>query len=304
MANRSFEMYEYRQIIHQMRLGVSNRDIAEAGLAGRNKAQTIRKIVEKRGWLDPKKALPEPDEIASAFSHIDKNRVNVSKTVPHKERIEMWLEQGITARVMHRLLTEQYGFTGSYNSVQRYVKKTSGINHLDVTIPLHFAPGESVQVDFGKGPDLIDPRTKEKTKTWVFVMTLCWSRHQYAEIIRHQDVETWLGCHRRAFEWFGGVPKKIIIDNAKCAITKACYYEPEVQRSYREYAEGYGFIISACPPYDPQKKGRVEAGVKYVKGNFFPGQSFKDIVDSNEKLKAWVLGTAGNRHHGSTHTKR
>ena len=81
---------------------------------------------------------------------------------------------------------------------------------------------------------------------------------------------TWLGCHRRAFEWFDGVPERVIIDNAKCAIVKACAHDPLVQRAYAECAEGYGFKIDACPPQDPQKKGIVESGVKYVKGNFLP----------------------------------
>ena len=101
----------------------------------------------------------------------------------------------------------------------------------------------------------------------------------YAEIVLQQDIETWLGCHRRAFNFFNGVSKKIIIDNAKCAITKACYYDPVVQRSYAEFAEGYGFIISACPPHDPQKKGRVESGVKYVKKNFLPLRRFQRSND-------------------------
>lgn len=168
---------------------------------------------------------------------------------------------------------------------------------------LDFQPGECVQVDFGAGPKLIDERTGLVTKTWIFVMVLAWSRHMYAEIILRQDVETWLGCHRRAFEWFNGIPKKIIIDNAKCAITKACYHDPVVQRSYGDCAEGYGFIISACPPYDPQKKGRVESGVKYVKNAFVSLRSFRNLFDANQQLRAWLLETAGNRIHGSTHEK-
>ena len=75
-------------------------------------------------------------------------------------------------------------------------------------------------------------------------MTLAWSRHQYAELVRDQSVETWLGCHRRSFEHFNGVPGRVIIDNPKCAITKACYHDPQVQRAYAESAEGYGFLIS------------------------------------------------------------
>jgi len=56
----------------------------------------------------------------------------------------------------------------------------------------------------------------------------------------------------------------VIIDNAKCAIIKACRFDPQVQRSYAECAEGYDFKIDPCPPHDPQKKGIVESGVKYV----------------------------------------
>ena len=158
-------------------------------------------------------------------------------------------------------------------------------------------------MDFGAGPVLVDPRTGEQIKTWFFLMTLCWSRHQYAEIVLNQKVDTWLSCHRHAFEWFNGVVAKITIDNAKCAITRACYRDPQVQRAYREYAEGYGFKIDACPPREPKKKGRVESGVKYIKRNFLPLRSFRDLTDANRQLQQWVLEEAGNRVHGSTHEK-
>ena len=85
-------------------------------------------------------------------------------------------------------------------------------------------------------------------------MTLAWSRHAYAEVVTDQKVATWLGCHRRAFEWFNGVPRRLTIDNPKCAITRACYHDPQVQCAYAECAEGYGFKIEPCPPRDPKKK--------------------------------------------------
>jgi len=83
----------------------------------------------------------------------------------------------------------------------------------EATCILDFAPGEAVQVDFGKGPDITDVFTDQTFKTWIFVMTLCFSRHLYAEIVTDQKVSTWLSCHRRAFEFFNGVPAKAIIDN-------------------------------------------------------------------------------------------
>jgi hypothetical protein len=96
------------------------------------------------------------------------------------------------------------------------------------------------------------------------------------------------------------VPARLIIDNPKCAITKACVHDPLVQRAYAECAEGYGFKIDPCPPADPAKKGVVESGVKYVKGNFLPTRSFRDLADLNAQGRRWVLEQAGVRMHGTT----
>jgi transposase len=98
--------------------------------------------------------------------------------------------------------------------------------------------------------------------------------------------------------------RRVIIDNAKCAITKRLRQDPTVQRAYAECAEGYGFKIDPCPPYDPQKKGIVESGVKYVKGNFLPLRAFRDLADLNAQARAWVTNEAGVRIHGTTRAAR
>ncbi len=301
MSNRRFEMYQYRQIIFRLRQGESIRAISQAKLADRKKIRQVHRTAIDQGWLNLERDLPTDEELLKFFKP-QGPIIFQPLALPYRDQIEAWVKQGIQASTIHAALQRQHGFTGSYNAIQRFVK---GIKNQPtaITMILEFQPGECAQVDFGAGPPLINETTGEMTKTWIFVMVLAWSRHMYAEIILRQDVETWLGCHRRAFEWFNGIPKKIIIDNAKCAITKACYYDPIVQRSYGEFAEGYGFIISACPPYDPQKKGRVESGVKYVKNNFVPLRLFRGLSDSNHQLKSWVLETAGNRIHGSTHEK-
>jgi hypothetical protein len=169
-----------------------------------------------------------------------------------------------------------------------------------ITTVMDFAPGHTAQVDFGKGPEIVDTATGEVQKTWFFVMVLAWSRHMYAELVTDQSIETWLGCHRRAFEHFGGVPAVCSVDNLKAAITRACYHDPHVQHAYADYAEGYGFIIAPCPVADPKKKGRVEAGVKYVKNNFVPLRTFRDLADANAQLMQWVMSVAGTREHGTT----
>ena len=85
-------------------------------------------------------------------------------------------------------------------------------------------------------------------------MTLSYSGHLYVEFVFDQTVATWCRCHRAAFEWFGGVPRRLVIDNLKAAIVRAVLYDPEVQRVYRELAEHYGFLIAPCRPRMPEHK--------------------------------------------------
>jgi transposase len=299
MSNRRIEMYEYQQIIYRLQQGQTIREIAREGLASRTKVKEIKAIAAQEGWLLPGAITVDESELGHFFSK-KLPYPQESKAAMHAEMIKTWLQQGIQASVIYQHLKDNYGFTGAYNSVQRFTQKIKIQDPKQLTVPLHFQPAEAAQVDFGKGPSLFDERTGRQEDSWFFIMTLCWSRHQYARLITHQDIETWLDCHQNAFYWFGGVVNKVIIDNPKCAITTACYYDPQVQRSYEAFAQAYGFVISACPPRDPKKKGRVESGVKFIKRSFLPLRDFKTLQEANIQLQEWILGTAGNRIHGST----
>lgn len=300
MANRKIEMQDYRKALLGLRQGDSARALARRGVLGRNQVQILRAAAEVHGWLDPDGEMPTDPVLAEVLGR--PGRGSKSKVQPYAGQIEGWLEAGCSAVVMHQQLKRDWGFTGSYLSVRRFVKHLKDQRDPAVSMPLDFRPGESAQVDFGSGPKLPDGRG-ELRKTWFFLMVLAWSRHLYAELVWDQTVATWLSCHRHAFECFGGVPKRVRIDNAKCAITKACVRAVEVQRAYAEYAEGYGFQIDPCPPYSPQMKGRVESGVKYLKGNFLPLRTFTSLIDANRQLRAWAEEEAGQRIHGSTRAK-
>lgn len=295
-------MYQYRQALVRMRQGESDRQIHRTGLMGRRTLGALRHQAQKSGWLEPTQALPPDEELARLLRRPDSASAEAKSSLePYRELVEQWWSEGIQGTTIHSALKRRHEFSGSYSSVRRFLQGLSQTTPRATSV-LEFAPGEAAQVDFGQGPLITDVGTGEVFKTWVFVMVLAWSRHQYAELVRDQSVETWLGCHRRAFEHFNGVMSKVVIDNPKCAIIKACYYDPLVQRSYADYAEGYGFLISPCPVADPQKKGRVESGVKYVKKHFMPLREFRDLADANRQLSDWVMQEAGNRIHGTTRT--
>jgi hypothetical protein len=171
----------------------------------------------------------------------------------------------------------------------------------EATVRVERGPGEEGQVDFGYAGEMIDPATGQRRRSWAFVMTLAWSRHQYVEFVFEQRVETWLRCHRNALNFFGGVPQRLVIDNLKAAIVKATQDDPAMQASYRECALHYGFLIAPCRVATPQHKGKVEqGGVHYVKRNFLGGREPTLISQANRDVLVWCNTTAGLRRHGTT----
>src|SRR5512133_1600287 len=193
------------------------------------------------------------------------------------------------------------GFTGSYSAVRRFVHSLEPTKAKEVFVRVECEPGQQAQVDFGYGGKMQDPATGQLRKTWAFVMTLSFSRHQYVEFVFDQTVATWLLCHRHAFEFFGGAPEEVVLDNLKAAIVRACFDDPLVQQAYRECAEHYGFLIAPCRPATPQHKGKVEqGGVHYVKRNFLGGRQPTSVTQANQDARQWCNTTAGLRIHGTT----
>lgn len=303
MSNRRIKMTTYELIIIRLREGASMRSIEREKLAGKKTVSRIKKVALEKGWLDKNTDIPCEKDLKSIFTKKTKNNQKL-KDSGHIEKITQWAKDGHQASTIYNRLKNNFGYDGSYDSIQRFIRKlkTNDFEKI-LTTPLHFHPGEAAQVDFGHGPKLFDNRTNRIEQTYFFVMTLCFSRHQFAFLVTHQDIETWLFCHQKAFEFFNGVPGKIIIDNPKCAVIKAGYYDVNLNNSYEHFAKEWKFQVSPCPPRDPQKKGRVESGVKYLKKSFLPLRRFKDLEDANAQLRDWIINDAGQRIHGSTHLK-
>lgn len=289
-----------RELIRRLRAGQTDRAIArEMGVARKTVARyraaaTAEKLLEG--------SLPEPGELERRLeaqyppASVPRSEF---KAEAHKERIEALLEASVPIKVIWQRLREQHGYRGSHSSVWRYVR-TLQATEPEGFVRIEVGPAEEAQVDFGYAGRLVDPRTGELRRAWAFVMTLSHSRHQYATFVFDQTVATWLRCHREAFEYFGGVVRKVVIDNVRAAIVRAALHDPVVQRSYRECAEHYGFLISPCRPRMPRHKGKVESGVKYLKGSYLAGREPQLIHEANEHVLQWVEQTAGTRVHGTT----
>ena len=179
MSNRRLEVFHYRQVLHQMQQGMSDRAIALGGTMGRRKAAQLRCLAATEGWLTPGATLPDDATLAALFITPKQGTTGpTSKLEAHRNRITQWIESGINARVMHRALEESHGYRGSYASVNRMVNSIKKARP-EVTTVLDFKHGESAQIDFGKSPEIIDQHTGEVLKSWFFVMVLSCSRHYH-----------------------------------------------------------------------------------------------------------------------------
>ena len=214
----------------------------------------------------------------------------------NKEQIIELLEKGLSGvRISEEL--KLFGVATSYSTVKKYIASIKKRDN--VCIRFHTKPGEESQVDFGY-VGLTPYINGKKRKTWVFNMRLSYSRLDYYEKVYDQKVETFIQCHINAFNFFSGCPEYIKIDNLKAAILEANFYEPVYQNLYKQFADYYGVKIIPCRVREPQEKGKVESGIKYVKGNFFLGRKFIDKKDVDGQLRYWLNHTCNARLHGTT----
>lgn len=289
-----------QDIIYRLRQGQSERAIERDLGYSRVTVHRYRQLAQEKGYLDPNIALPEPATLLAELGPPLPPPVQISTVEPYRVLVEGWLSQGVEMRAMHQRLLERHGYLGSYGSVCRFVRRLRPL-HKPAVIRLETPPGQQAQVDFGGVGKLRDAQTDKERQAYCFVMTLSYSRHQYLEFVFEQSIPTWIGCHRRAFEFFGGVPQEIVLDNLKAAILKAALDDTLLSAPYRQMAQHYGFLIHPCRPRTPQHKGKVENGVHYVQRNFMAAQSFQDSDEATQKGRIWVLEYAGVRDHGTTH---
>lgn len=214
---------------------------------------------------------------------------------PYKDKVIELLESGLSGVRIHEEIA-LLGFKGTYSCVKKYIRKIK--RKSNIFIRMHTLAGEEAQVDFGY-VGITPDNTGKKRKTWVFNMRLSYSRLDYYEKVYDQTVETFIQCHINAFEYFGGVSEVVKIDNLKSAVLHANFYQPVFQEVYKNFAVYYGFDPIPCRVRQPNDKGKVESGIKYVKTNFFRGRTFKDGNDCNKRLSEW-LKKANSRIHGTT----
>lgn len=221
-----------------------------------------------------------------------------SQCAGHQSEITQWYESGLSIERIHSDLVRERDFKGSYHSVYRFVQSLD-ISESKRIYRMECEPGQEAQIDYGTLYLRIGEDGQLK-KIHILLVTLSHSRKSYVEAVLTQHSESFLRSLENAFRYFGGVPQRLCPDNLAAAVKKADWYEPEVNPKLRSFARHYGTLIMPARPYTPTDKGKVEAGVKYVKNNALKGKSFGSLAEVNAHLRWWSTHVADKRIHGTT----
>lgn len=270
-------MYQQITIKTLKKQGKLNKDIARDLNCHRN---TVRNVLSREFPLE-KQTRRKPSYFAV-----------------FKDRIEELLKKGISRIRIWEMLRDEYGIIKPYITLCKYVE-TNLEKEAASCIVQNTATGEEAEVDFGY-LGLIRDLSGSLRKAYGLVMVLCFSRQAYYGVVYDQSVASLITACISAFSYFGGVPKRLKIDNLKSAILKNRRYDLEFNQNFLEFAYHYGFVIVPCTPYEPQQKGKVENGIGYLKNNFMKGRTFSDRMDLERRLKEWMDSYANLRIHGTT----
>ena len=230
--------------------------------------------------------------------------VRASKLDPFKEEIDRFLkiDASVSAAVIHQRLAQQ-GLDGGVSIVKDYFRGIrNNFKEKKSFIRFESAPGQQCQIDWGHFGSIEYGNTKRK----LYAMTVieCHSRLLYLEFTHSQRQETLHRCLLNAFHFFQGTPKELVTDNMVTAVLEREGSLIRFNEAFLEFLRPFAIVPKACNVRSPHEKGKVEKGaIHYIKHNFLPLRSFKDLKDIQAQADHWRDNVASLRVHSTTGEK-
>lgn len=301
-----------KQVIALGQLGWSLRRIEKATGVRRETATGYLKAASVAvrppgGWgkLPPAKPANNPTTDSGADSSVANVEAQhppgpPSDCDPYRETIELGLSRGRNAMAIWQDLVDQHGFSGSYQSVKRFVRKLRGVRSPEARAVILTPAGEEVQVDYGTGPMVRDPHSGKYRRTRLFVLTLGYSRKSVRLLVFRSSAQTWAELHEQAFRRLGGTARVVVLDNLREGVLTPDIYDPALNPLYRDVLAHYGAVAMPCRIQDPDRKGKVEAGVGHAQKTPLKGLRFESLAEAQAYLDRWERRWADTRIHGTT----
>jgi len=264
-------------MIRQMhREGLSVSEIA--GKTGRDR-KTVRKVIK-----------------AESQANYGPRLKSGSKLDPFKPYIETRMEIGVLNAVKILREIKARGYDGGVTTIKDFMQPRR--QRSKAVIRYETPPGYQGQVDWATCGKIFHHGVLKTV--YCFVMTLGYSRMMFAEFTLRCDTRAFIRSHINAFDFFGGITRTNLYDNTKCVRLATDETGIRLNPAFADFADTFGFKPRLCRPRRPQTKGKVESGVKYVKGNFLIGETFADLDELNAQARVWLKTVANVRIHGTT----
>jgi transposase len=281
-----------RKIKEAMRLqasGLSTRKIAASLGVGHSTATDYMKRVRLAGLTWPLPTDMTDAMLETLLFHPSGGPSRLVEAQPDWALIHRELRRpGVTLSLLWEEYRgahpEGYGYSRFCDLYRRWAGRLTPV------MRQHHVAGERVFVDYaGTTLPVIDGATGEVRQAQLFVAALGASNLTYAEASWSQSLSDWIGAHSRAFTFFGGVPAQVVCDNLKSGVTKACFYEPAVNRTYADMAEHYGTAVVPARPWKPRDKAKVEVAVQIAERWIIArlrNQQFFSLSELNTAIRA------------------
>ena len=195
---------------------------------------------------------------------------------------------------LHAWLVAEHNYSGSLRSVQRFVAEHYPQPARRTRRRVETPPGAQAQVDWGHFPGVIvGGRPVELS---AFAMILSHSRMAAIRWADSQNLASWLGCHNRAFEALGGIPAVVRVDNCKTAVVRGAGPWGTLNEGYRRYALTVRFHVDPCLPREPRAKGKVERGIRTLRGTIDPTSRAWESVAELQAERDRRMAASAERH--------
>ena len=312
MAYKRIFIMDIREIIRRYRAGQTIRSIASTMGYDRKTVRKYISALRAKGILDSETMVDNKDlaeMLKDDASQHGRPSEKQDLLEPYLEELKDLIDKpsGMKPKTAFKVLCGRHDLTDklSYTSFKRFVRSNQLVlNVKEITCRIETEPGEEMQVDYFKAGMLYDPVEGKMRAVYGFIATLSFSRHKFVEFVFRQDQQSFVMSHVRAFSYFRGVPKRIILDNLKSGVIKPDLYDPQFNRAYQEMAEHYNTFLDPARVRSPKDKGKVERDVQTVREKFKEITALHPTItlaELNQKTAEWLRNDYGMTKHGTTH---
>ena len=310
MPAKRLSMRKIKEVLRlKFELHLKNREIARSCLIPHS---TVANYLRRAGaaglsWPLP----PEVDEAALERRLSGDSIPAARRDVPPPDFAAIHAELRRHRHVTLQLLWQEYKQVqpDGYQYSQFCERYRRWAAKLDLTLRQEHRGGEKLFVDHaGPTVPIFDPETGQRHEAVIFVAVLGASNYTYAEATGKRDLANWISSHVRALEFLGGVPAAIVPDNWKTGVKDPCYYEPDLNPTYRDLADHYGTVILPARVGKPRDKAKVEAAVLIVERWILAAirkRTFHNLAELNQAIRELLdrLNQPRFRKLGTTRAK-